>query len=182
MEAIFSLPYSEYQAIERLVEFLPKSEGYGVYVPVSRQQAHCDFVVLQKNQMLRVQVKSSRHFEWPQSPTLRFWYRNFTASYRPRCADVFLLFGLYPVFAKGQKVSDRHAHWRNLILVFADAEMRRILKRTGKDRFFQFGIDPVFSKKQPKVIGTRGGVDEDLTPYLLERRVPWLRKQFRPQL
>ena len=46
MEAIFSLPYSEYRAIERLVEFLPKSEGYGVYVPVSRQQARCDFVVL----------------------------------------------------------------------------------------------------------------------------------------
>jgi len=53
MEAIFSLPYSEYHAIERLVAFLPKSEGYSIYVPVSRQQARCDFVVLQKNQMLR---------------------------------------------------------------------------------------------------------------------------------
>jgi len=69
-----------------------------------------------------------------------------------------------------------------MTLVFADAEMGRILKRTGKDRFFQFGIDPVVSKKAPKVMGTRGGVkDEDLTPYLLERRAPWLRKQFRSQ-
>jgi hypothetical protein len=93
-----------------------------------------------------------------------------------------LLFGLYPVFVQSQKVSDRHAHWRNLILLFADAEMGRILKRTGKDRFFQFGIDPVVSTKPPKVMGTRGGVkDVDLTPYLLERRVPWLRKQFKPQ-
>ena len=66
----------------------------------------------------------------------------------------FLLFGLYPVFAQGQKMSDSHAHWRNLILVFADAEMGRILKHTGKDRFFQFGIDPVVSAKPPKVMGT----------------------------
>jgi len=182
MKAIFSLPYSEYHAIERLVEFLPKSEGYGVYVPVSRQQARCDFVVLQQNQMLRVQVKSSRHFQWSKSPTLRFWYRNFAASYRASCANIFLLFGLYPVFAQGQKVSDSHAHWRNLILVFADAEMGRILKHTGKDRFFQFGIDPVVSTKPPKVMGTRGGVkNEDLTQYLLERCRASLRKQFRPQ-
>jgi hypothetical protein len=182
MEAIFSLPYSEHQAIERLLEFLPKSEGYGVYVPVSRQQARCDFVVLQKNRMLRVQVKSSRHFEWSRSPTLRFWYRNFAASYRPGCADVFFLFGLYPVFAQGRKVSDRHAHWRNLILVFSDEEMSRILRRTGKDQFFQFGIDPVVSHKPPKVLGTRGGVKgQDLTLHVLERRVPWLRRQFRLQ-
>jgi hypothetical protein len=180
MEAIFSLPYSEHQAIERLLEFLPKAEGYGVYVPVSRQQARCDFVIVHRSRMLRAQVKSSRHFEWSRSPTLRFWYRNFAASYRPGGADVFFLFGLYPVFAQGQKVSDRHAHWRNLILVFGDAEMNRILKQTGDDRFFQFGIDPAFSRKPPKVWGTRGGVkDQDLTSYVLERRVPWLRRQFR---
>src|SRR6266542_1844682 len=114
MEAIFSLPYSEHQAIARLLEFLPKAEGYGVYVPVSRQQARCDFIIVHGSRMLRAQVKSSRHFEWSQSPTLRFWYRNFIGSYRPGCADVFFLFGLYPVFAQGRKVSDRQAHWRNL--------------------------------------------------------------------
>ena len=83
----------------------------------------------------------------------------------------FLAFRSVPGVAQGQKVSDRHAHWRNLILVFADAEMGRILRRTGKDRFFQFGIDPVVSTNPRKVVGTRGGVkDQDLTPYLLEKR------------
>jgi len=58
--------------------------------------------------------------------------------------------------------------------------MSRILKQTGDDRFFQFGIDPVVSRRLPKVRGTRGGVkDRDLTPYLLEKRVVWLRQQFR---
>ena len=39
MEAIFSLPYSEHQTIASLSRVLPKSQGYGVFVPVSRQQA-----------------------------------------------------------------------------------------------------------------------------------------------
>ncbi len=179
MEAIFSLPYSEHQTIESLLYILPKTEGYGMFVPVSRQQSGVDFVVMHRDRILRAQVKSSRHFEWSQSPILRFWYRNFLSSYRPRSCDVFFLFGLYPVFTRGQKVSDRYAHWRNLILVFSDAEMRGILKRTGSDKFFQFGIDPVSSRKLPRVRGTRGGVKgQDLTSNLLEKREMWLRRQF----
>ena len=182
MDAIFSLPYSEHQTIENICWCLPKSEGYGVFVAVSRQQACVDFAILRGNRMLRAQVKSSRHFEWTTSPTLRFWYKNFITTYRPGITDVFFLFGLYPVFAQGRKVSDRVAHWRNLILVFSDAEMGRILKRTGKDRFFQFGIDPVSPRSIPRVIGTRGGVrDRDLTPYMLYNREEWLRQQFRRQ-
>jgi hypothetical protein len=166
--------------IERLSKFLPKSEGYGVYVPVSRQQVGCDFIIVQRHRMLRVQVKSSRHFEWSRSPTLRFWYRNFLGSYRPGATDVFILFGLYPVFEQGHTVSDRRAHWRNLVLIFEDGEMNRILKRTGDDRFFQFGIDPTIARKVSKVSGTRGGVKgRNLTSYLLEKRVGWLRRQLK---
>ena len=182
MEAIFSLPYSEYQTIENVSWCLPKSEGYGIFIPTSRQQVGVDFVILRGSRTLRAQVKSSRHFEWASSPTLRFWYKNFLDSYRPGRTDVFFLFGLYPIFAQGQKVSDRQAHWRDLILVFSDAEMGRILRRTADDRFFQFGLDPVGPRRVPKVVGTRGGVrDRDLTPHLLDKRVTWLRRQFRRQ-
>lgn len=182
MDAIFSLPYSEHQTIENVCWCLPKSKGYGIFVAVSRQQAGVDFAILRGSRMLRAQVKSSRHFVWTVSSTLRFWYKNFIASYRPGTTDVFFLFGLYPVFAQGRKVSDREAHWRNLILVFSDSEMGRILKKTGSDRFFQFGIDPVAPRSLPKVVGTRGGVrGRDLTPYLLDNRDLWLRQQFKRQ-
>jgi hypothetical protein len=173
MDAIFSLEYSEYQTIENLVDFLPKSKGYSFYVPVSRQQAGVDFVILHGIRMLRAQVKSSRQFEWPHSPTFRFWYHKF--AYRPGIADVFFFFGLYPVFSPGKKVSDRLAHWQNLILVFSDVQMRNILNRSN-DRFFQFGIDPITFRNLPKVTGTRGGLKgRDLTPYLLVNRAAWLR-------
>ena len=183
MEAIFSLPYSEHQTISTLLKVLPKGEGFGVFVPVSRQQAGVDFVILHtpSGMALRAQVKSSRHFDWSKSPRLRFWYRNFLASYRPGLADVFFLFGLYPTFSEGQKVSDRSAHWRHLILVFSDEEMGAILEGTADDRFFQFGIDPPRSKRPSRVIGTRGGVaGRDLGPYLLEKRGQWLRQRVGP--
>ncbi len=180
MDAIFSLPYSEHQTIEALSELLPKSEGYGIFVAASRQQARVDFVIVRGASMVRAQVKSSRHFEWGESPRLRFWYRNFADSYHSGSADVFFLFGLYPVFREGRKVSDRNAHWRHLLLALGDAEMGAILKKTGKDRFFQFGIDPVVSRKLPTVMGTRGGVEgQDLTPYLVENRAQWLTDRFK---
>jgi hypothetical protein len=179
MEAIFSLPYSEHQTIASLSRVLPKSQGYGVFVPVSRQQAGVDLVITHSSrEHLRAQVKSSRHFDWARSPTLRFWYRNFLPAYRPGVADIFLLFGLYPVFAEGKKVTDRNVHWRHLVLALSDGDMGEVLHNTGKDRFFQFGIDPSPLKRINRVVGTRGGVaGRDLTPFLLENRAEWLRDQ-----
>lgn len=149
-----------------------------MYVPVSRQQAGIDFVIVRGDQFLRAQVKSSRHYEWVESPILRFWYTKF--AYHPNGADLFFFFGLYPQFKKGKKVSDRHLHWQKLILVFSDAEIGKIIKRQGGDRFLQFGIDPVTPSEKLVVRGTRGGVmGETLTTHLLENRTSWLRNQFR---
>jgi hypothetical protein len=178
VEAIFSLPYSEYQTIECLRSILPKSKGFGVFVPVSRQQAGIDFTIVHRDKFLRAQVKSSRHFEKSDPPAFEFLYRNFRSSYRRRRADLYFLFGLYPEFRKGVKVSDHYAHWRNLILVFSDEEMGQILKRT-RESFIYFRMNPVTFSRSRSVVGTRGfEEDRDLTPYLLEKRAKWLRRQF----
>ena len=180
MESFFSLPYSEHQTIESVLQILPKSEGFGVFIPVSRQQAGVDFIIIRGKKVRRAQVKSSRHYEWDASPTLRFWYRNFKKAYRPGHADLFFLFAAYPVFEVGKKVSDPKSHWRNLILVFTDKEMGRILKSPHGDSFFQFGIDPSTSLAIPDVKGTRGGLKgRCLTSHVLEARALWLRRQFR---
>src|SRR6266542_1455859 len=138
MEAQFSLPYSEYQTIAMLSKVLPKREGYAFFVPVSRQQASVDLMILhaRSGKTLRGQVKSSKHFDWSKSPTLRFWYPNFRRSYRPGAADVFFLLGTYPLLEEGKNVRHSHAHWQHLILVLSDPEMRNILEQTGRDRFF----------------------------------------------
>ena len=177
MEAIFSLPYSEYQTIERLRSILPKARGFGVFVPVSRQQAGIDFTIVRRDRFLRAQVKSSRHFEHSDPPAFEFWYRNFRSSYRRGRADLYFPFGLYPEFRKGVKVSDRYAHWRNLILVFSDEEMGKILRGT-RESFIYFRMNPVTFSRSQAVVGTRGWQGRDLTPYLLENRARWLRRQF----
>lgn len=64
MEPVFTLPYSEHQAIEQITKKLKKSDGYSVYIPTSRQQKGVDFIVhnSKSNKFARVQVKSSRSY------------------------------------------------------------------------------------------------------------------------
>jgi hypothetical protein len=180
MDSFFSVPYSEHQTIESVLQILPKSEGFGVFIPVSRQQAGVDFIIMRGKKIRRAQVKSSRHYEWDTSPTLRFWYQNFKKAYSPGHADLFFLFAVYPAFEVGKKVSDPKAHWRNLILVFTDKEMRRVLESPDGDSFFQFGIDPSTSGDIPSVKGTRGGLKgRSLKSHVIEFRSSWLKRQFR---
>jgi hypothetical protein len=64
MDPVFTLPYSEYAVVERIVEYLGKKEGFSVYVPSSRQEKNVDFLVHSaiNNKSLRFQVKSSRSY------------------------------------------------------------------------------------------------------------------------
>ena len=64
MDGIFNLPYSEFAVIDVVQKFLKKTDGYSVYVPVSRQQKGIDFIVhnYKTNKILRFQVKSSRAY------------------------------------------------------------------------------------------------------------------------
>jgi hypothetical protein len=64
MEAVFSLPYSEYEAIIQIQRHFKKNDGFSVFVPTSRQEKRIDFIVLNTSncKVLRFQVKGSRPF------------------------------------------------------------------------------------------------------------------------
>jgi hypothetical protein len=179
MEAIFHLPYSEYEAISQFGETFKKMGGYGIFIPTSRQQQGIDFLVLNnRNQCtLRVQVKSSRAYVWDSPPYQRFWYNNFAKQYKPGAADLYAFTALYPIYKIGTPVRSRR-FWQTAILVFTDNEMGKLLPRiknkSGKaDRFFQFGFD---SLKDIRV--TRGRLaGMDLSPLLLKNRIGILKKK-----
>jgi hypothetical protein len=182
MEPVFHLPFAEFEAISQFGQSLKKQEGFGVFIPVSRQQQGIDFLVLntRSGRSLRVQVKSSRVYVWDAPPYHRFWYNNFASRYKKGIADVYVFTALYPVYETGHHVRERRRFWRTSVLVFTDREMGALLPRirskSGKvDRFFQFGFDVETNIKVTR--GRLAGLD--LTTHLLENRVHMLKKMLR---
>jgi hypothetical protein len=182
METIFHLPFAEFEAISQFGKALQKKHGFGLFIPVSRQQQGIDFLVLNNHsrRTLRVQVKSSRVYAWDTPPYNRFWYNNFATRYRKGVADLYAFTALYPVYETGHHVRERRRFWRTSVLVFTDSEMGRLLlkirSKSGKvDRFFQFGFDV-----ETEIKITRGKLaGRDLTHHLLGNRVEMLTKMLK---
>jgi hypothetical protein len=183
MEAIFTLPYSEYEAVLRTQKFFKKNEGFAVFVPTSRQQKGIDFVILNtsNSKVLRVQVKSSRSYVRHNQPAksksnhfiYNFWFNNFLDRYEPNIADVYFLFGLYPIYDTNGNIKSKKKFWESLILAFTDTEMVELLRQVKtknenkQDRFFGFGFDDTES-----IVGNRGFPEKpDLTKHLLENKI-----------
>lgn len=170
MEGIFTLPYSEYDVVNKMSKLLKKSEGYSFYIPVSRQQKGVDFVVLaeKSNKHLRVQVKSSRSYV--HGDNFFLWFNNFVDKYEEDNADLYILYGLYPLLKKGYKVNTKKKAWSSIILCFNEKEMNEFLKqiRTKKtnksDKFFGVKFtDP------DKITTERGFIPEqDISKHLLQ--------------
>jgi hypothetical protein len=179
MEAIFSLPYSEFEAINRFNRILKKKNGFGIFIPVSRQQKGCDFLILgpRSRKPVRVQVKSSRAYTWDEPPLHRFWYRNFASRYRRGDADIYALTCHYPEYVVGRTVRERLRFWQTTILIFTDAEMARLLpmirgKGGNVDTFFSFGFND-----ESDITFTRGSLaGRSLTSHLLTNRVEKLKR------
>ncbi|MEK7658847.1 MAG: hypothetical protein AAB352_03225 [Patescibacteria group bacterium] len=156
MEAIFTLPYSEYEVINQLKKRLNKSE-FSFYVPTSRQEKGADFILhnSESNKHLRFQVKSSRAFA--DEPKIsekqkryykhNLWFNNFIEKCRKDNADYYILFGLYPVYQQGKNIKSKLAFWKEIIMCFSKEEMISLLKNAKtvrekkKERFFGFGFD-----------------------------------------
>lgn len=188
MEGIFALPYSEYEAILQTQKFFKKNDGFAVLVPTSRQQKGIDFVILNtsNSKVLKVQVKSSRSYVHPTPPkkssvdhyVYNFWFNNFLNRYEPNAADVYLLFGLYPIYDTRSNIKSKQQFWKSVILAFTDSEMKDLLdqvktkKENKPDRFFGISFnDP------KKVYGKRGFPKKlDLTRHLLENKIGELLK------
>jgi hypothetical protein len=183
MEGIFTLPYSEYEAMLQTQKFFKKNDGFAILVPTSRQQSGIDFIILNtlNSRLLRVQVKSSRSYVHP-SPSKRskdehyvynFWFNNFLNRYVPNVADVYLLFGLYAIYDAKSNIKSKKKFWKSIILAFTDIEMKQLLdqvrtkKENKPDRFFGISFNDL-----KKVIGKRGFPDRpDLTRHLLSNKI-----------
>ncbi len=136
MESIFTLPYSECQTIIGVQKFLKKSDGYSFYVPTSRQQKGIDFLIhnSKNNKLLRAQVKSSLSYI-NDSPTMaegkfryNLWFNNFLNNFPKGLADIYLLFGLFPVYNTNHQIKSKDKFWKNLILLFYEDEILDLLK------------------------------------------------------
>ncbi len=63
MDAIFTLPYSEYAAANMLAEHFKPSNGYSVFVPASRAEKGVDLLLVKRStehvKTLAFQVKAT---------------------------------------------------------------------------------------------------------------------------
>jgi hypothetical protein len=182
MEGIFSLPYSEYEAINQIQKLFKKQDGYSILIPTSRQQKGIDFAILnlKNKKILKVQVKSSRSYlsdnknSDQKSETAKyrynFWFNNFIDKYEEGMADLYILFGLYPVYSNKENIKSNF--WKNILLALTDKEMHKLLKnvKTKKekkpDKFFGFSFD-----NEKHVYGTRGFSEKiDMSEFILKNK------------
>ncbi len=177
MDAIFTLPYSEYAAANILADAFKPSQGYSVFVPASRTEKGVDLLLTKRDseriRTLTFQVKASRTY--PGSPAIRkvknrrfayyTWFNCFDVS--PQ-ADYFILFGLY---APEQSTSKRVAKswWQSMCLVFSNRQMSEFMAniktKGGKpDRMFGFGFDT--PKEVLLTRGSQSGTHTDYSSHL----------------
>jgi hypothetical protein len=184
MDGIFNLPYSEFEVINVMQRLLKKSDGYSVYVPVSRQQKGIDFIVhnFNTNKLLRFQVKSSRTYIHEakelkngkiKRPKYKYnlWLNNFIDKCEKGRCDYYILFGLYPVYSPEKNIKDKF--WKSILLCYNENEMLEILekiktkKEEKTDRFFSYGFNTgneIFNER---------GLKEDInaTAHMLKNKI-----------
>ena len=182
MDGIFSLPYSEYETILQVQRHFKKNDGFSVFIPVSRQQKGIDFVIVntKNGKTLRVQEKGSRSYNATDIPRrskneqfkYNFWFTNFVQRFVQGQADIYLLFGLYPVYTATKGVKSRSEIWKPMVLAFEDLEMKELLdqvktkKEKKTDRFFGISCNDPHS-----AYGMRGFQSKvDLSHHLLANK------------
>ena len=186
MDAIFTLPYSEYAAANMLAEHFKPSKAYSIFVPASRAEKGVDLLLAARSESatkaLTFQVKASRTY--PGTPAKRVvdnrrfayytWFNRFNV---PHQADFFMLYGLFPPEqATSKKVAK--SWWQSLCLVFTRNEMVEFMacvktKSGAPDRMFSFGFDD-----PTKVFLTRGSEthsQEDCSRFLFHKQLQTIR-------
>ncbi len=184
MDGIFTLPYSEFEIVNRFQEIFKRKQGFSVYIPVSRQEKAVDFILAksQSKRIARFQVKSSRTYIHEakikknggiSKPEFKYnlWFNNFIDKYEPDQADYYLLFGMYPVYTTSSAINSNF--WKSMVVCMPDAKMgetlREVLTKKEKkqDRFYGISFNVPH-----EVIGTRGFLNRpDYSEYILEKQV-----------
>ena len=188
MEAVFTLPYSEFRTANRLADFFKKQNGFSVLLPSSRTEKGFDLALLKQNGVKRniitIQVKASRTYggnlpkrETTQRFAHRTWFQTFSV---PNETDWIFLVGMYPNSEDKTRKSSA-AWWQEIILCFSREEMTDFLSqvKTRKgtpDKFFGFGFD-----EPTEIYQTRGDQHREKKNYsafLLEKRAERILQSF----
>lgn len=162
MEAIFCLPYPEYNIATLLQKYFKKNDGYSVAIPLSRQQKGFDLLVysLKTKKALSFQVKSSRAWSG-EKPTRGFQYSSWFWKFEPNEDIDFYVFSiLYAKSASDKKRLGKEnpkKWWASRIILFGKSEITALFKelktKTGNpEKFFYFGFD----EKPQDIFITRG--------------------------
>ena len=193
MDAIFTIPYGEFAAADKLIKSVTKYRKVSAFVPASRQEKGIDLVLYSdvgaKNEFMTVQVKQSRTYYENKVITVGgkkvpvtgyLWFNRFDV---PDNADWFLLVGTRVVHPKTwNKASVTDVSWDPIILAFNNAEMKTFMANvkqrknpTKDDKMFGFHYDD-----NGRVYQVRGcAVNCDVTDYLLENRITEILKSFK---
>lgn len=190
MDPVFTLQWPEFLLANQLQKLLPKSQGYSVLVPLSRQEKGFDLAIIKKHpggksRVATIQIKASRAYvqaapkkELTRRHRFHTWFNRFKVAQE---AEFFLLFGLYAPEA-GRTKRAGLKWYKDCTLLFTQEEMKQFMSscrtRAGRpDRMFGFGFDD-----ERKVVQTRGDKDrqfKDYTTFLLSKRISLLKKVLR---
>ena len=185
MDPVFTLQWPEFLVCERLQKLLPKSEGYSIYIPVSRQEKGVDISILHRapkiKRTITVQVKASRTYlgtPGKREDTIRYKYYTWFNRFIPSPdADYFALTGLFPREAKQtKKISP--SWYSDCTLLFSYSEMKELMDNcqtvSGRpDPMFGFAFDDLSS-----VIYTRGDPKRsgrDFAKYNIDEKIQEIR-------
>lgn len=181
MDPVFTLQWPEYVVCEHLRRLCPKSEGFSVYIPVSRQEKGVDIALLKRGigirETITIQVKASRTYS--STPAKRknitryryyTWFKRFTPS---PDADYFALLGFFPRNT-AQTTNITPTWYNDCTLLLSYSEMSELIEecrtvRGTSDSMFGFGFDDLSS-----VIYTRGDQfrsARNFSEHLLERKI-----------
>ena len=156
MEPVFALQWSEFKVAEELQKWFPKSKGYSVFVPLSRQEKGVDIALLKKSKSgaskaVTIQVKSARFFlgakaKRETTKTNYYYYFGFSRFITQAEVDFYVLCAPYPPDRDRTKKVNRD-WYQYIMLVFTNEEMKDFLKSNCKtvtgapDSRFAFGFD-----------------------------------------
>ncbi len=187
MDAVFTLPYSEFAVAELFIEVFKARDGYSVCVPVSRTEIGVDLVLTRRSggvtKAVTFQIKSSRTYAGtaPKRKVKHRRYRHYTwlNSFKvPEQADFVVFFGLYPQDERNGNKTNR-SWWQQHVLVFSHEEATNLLTslrtRGGKpDSKFGFGFDS--SDEAYLTRGSETGEHIDYSKYLFKHQVSSIRQ------
>ena len=187
MDAVFTLPYSEFATADLFISIFKASDGYSVFVPVSRTEKGIDLVLTRRSdgvtKVVTFQIKSSRTYAGtaPKQKVKHRRYQHYTWLNRfdvPDQADFVVLFGLYaPDERSGHKTS--RSWWQSHVLVFSHKEAAELLAnvktRAGRpDRMFGFGFDS--SDQAYLTRGSETGAHVDYSAHLFTCQISRIRR------